>query len=119
LGLNDETSPKIEYGPGLIHETLRERPASPVKPAKGRSQRFYSSFAWRRLRYRVLSEHDGRCQACGRGAVDGIVLNVDHIEPLSKAWERRLDPTNLQVLCGDCNHGKLNYEAKDWRVPAT
>jgi 5-methylcytosine-specific restriction endonuclease McrA len=96
----------------------REERAARGKAKKGRSQRFYSSFAWRKLRYKVLSEHDGRCQACGRSAKDGVILNVDHIQPLSKAWERRLDRTNLQVLCGDCNHGKLNFEAKDWRGPA-
>jgi 5-methylcytosine-specific restriction endonuclease McrA len=94
----------------------REARAANARAKKGRGQRFYASFPWRKLRYRVLSENNGRCQACGRGAADGVVLNVDHIEPLSKNWERRLDRTNLQVLCADCNHGKLNYEAKDWRV---
>jgi 5-methylcytosine-specific restriction endonuclease McrA len=86
-----------------------------AKKKLGRSKNFYSTFQWRKLRYAVISECDGRCQACGRSAKDGITLNVDHIEPLSKAWDRRLDRSNLQVLCGDCNHGKLNYAAKDWR----
>jgi 5-methylcytosine-specific restriction endonuclease McrA len=93
----------------------QEESAAKARAKKGRSQRFYASFAWRKLRYRVLAENNGRCQACGRSAVDGVVLNVDHIHPLSKHWERRLDRSNLQVLCGDCNHGKLNYASKDWR----
>jgi 5-methylcytosine-specific restriction endonuclease McrA len=72
---------------------------------KGRSKAFYSTFAWRKLRYQVLLERGGRCEACGRTAKDGVILNIDHIEPLSKNWERRLDKANLQVLCKDCNHG--------------
>ena len=96
----------------------------PVKPRKGRSAEFYASVAWKRLRYRILAEcgtrHGGvaRCELCGATAAPGSPLNVDHIQPLSKAWARRLDPTNLQVLCGPCNHGKLNLSAEDWRRPA-
>jgi 5-methylcytosine-specific restriction endonuclease McrA len=112
VGLIDEASEVL-----AADRAEREARAASAKARRGRSQRFYASFLWRKLRYRVLAEHDGRCQACGRGAADGIVLNVDHIEPLSKNWERRLDRTNLQVLCAECNHGKLNYEARDWRVP--
>jgi 5-methylcytosine-specific restriction endonuclease McrA len=112
VGLIDEWSATLGD-----ERAKREERAAKAKAKKGRSQRFYASFPWRKLRYKVLSENDGRCQACGRSAKDGITLNVDHIEPLSKAWERRLDRTNLQVLCADCNHGKLNYEAKDWRGP--
>jgi 5-methylcytosine-specific restriction endonuclease McrA len=73
----------------------REARAAAAAAKKGRSQRFYSSFPWRKLRYKVLSENNGKCQACGRSAADGVVLNVDHIEPISKNWERRLDRSNL------------------------
>jgi 5-methylcytosine-specific restriction endonuclease McrA len=111
VGLIDEATEAL-----AADRAERDARAASAKARKGRSQRFYSSFLWRKLRYKVLAEHNGRCQACGRGAADGIVLNVDHIEPLSKNWERRLDRTNLQVLCAECNHGKLNYEAKDWRI---
>jgi 5-methylcytosine-specific restriction endonuclease McrA len=113
VGLIDEASEAL-----AAERAEREARAASAKARRGRSQRFYASFAWKRLRYKVLAEQGGRCQACGATARDGVVMNVDHIEPLSKCWERRLDKTNLQVLCGPCNHGKLNYEARDWRVLA-
>jgi 5-methylcytosine-specific restriction endonuclease McrA len=113
LGLIDEATEAL-----AAERADREARVASGKARKGRSQRFYASFAWKRLRYAVLAEQGGKCQACGATAKDGVVMNVDHIEPLSKNWERRLDKTNLQCLCGPCNHGKLNYEAKDWRVPA-
>lgn len=81
-----------------------------------RAKRFYSSLPWRRLRLEIIKRDGGRCVACGASPADGTtVLNVDHIEPLSRAWERRLDPTNLQTLCGACNHGKLDGPAHDFR----
>ncbi len=93
------------------------------KPAstRGRSQRFYASLAWRRLRYGVLAENAkrnggvARCELCAAPAAAGAPLNVDHIEALSRQWDRRLDRTNLQVLCGACNHGKLDGPAQDFR----
>ena len=35
-------------------------------------------------------------------------IHVDHIKPKSKHWDLRLDINNLQVLCEDCNFGKLH-----------
>lgn len=82
---------------------------------------FYASAAWRQLRYRVLADNArrnggvARCELCGATAAPGAPLNVDHITPLSRDWSRRLDATNLQVLCGPCNHGKLNRDSTDFR----
>lgn len=88
----------------------------PSKPRKGdAARRFRSSMAWRRMRYAVLARANGRCECCGRRAGPDVVLHVDHIEPISKVWDRRLDPANLQVLCADCNVGKLAGPARDWR----
>lgn len=77
--------------------------------------KFYKSLEWRVLRYKFLKESRGYCSICGRNAKHGAILHVDHIVPLSKDWSRRLDETNLQVLCEDCNIGKLNTDAIDWR----
>ncbi len=76
---------------------------------------FFTSGAWRELRYRVLVAHGGRCQCCGRTASDGVVIHVDHIKPRSKHPELALDEKNLQVLCEDCNLGKSNKDDTDWR----
>ena len=103
----------------------RERRAK-AKPTTDAKTKFYSSVPWRRLRYEVLAESAARnggvarCELCGDTAAPGRPLNIDHIEPLSKRWDRRLDRANLQVLCGPCNHGKLGGPARDFRpaVPA-
>jgi 5-methylcytosine-specific restriction endonuclease McrA len=88
----------------------------PSKPRKGEAaRRFRSSMAWRRVRYAVLARANGRCECCGARASDSVRLHVDHIAPVSKAWDRRLDPDNLQVLCESCNVGKWDGPARDWR----
>jgi 5-methylcytosine-specific restriction endonuclease McrA len=92
-----------------------------AKPSTDIKTKFYASVPWKRLRYKALAANAARnggvacCELCGTTAAPGAPLNGDHIEPLSKAWDRRLDPTNVQVLCGDCNHGKSNRDAIDWR----
>jgi 5-methylcytosine-specific restriction endonuclease McrA len=97
-----------------------DRPKPAPKYAT-RAKKFRASFAWRRLRYRILSEnakHNGgaaRCELCGRSRADGVILHVDHIVPLSKDWSRRLDPSNMQVLCADDNGGKSNRDDFDFR----
>jgi 5-methylcytosine-specific restriction endonuclease McrA len=83
---------------------------------RARARRFFAGNAWRRLRYSVLRAAGARCACCGRRAGNGVALHIDHIEPLSKNWERRLDPSNLQCLCADCNMGKSNTDSIDWRA---
>ena len=105
------------------HDSEARRSAEREAKTKGRSQRFYASLPWKRMRYRILAEnaerHGGpaRCELCGVTAKPRAPLNVDHIRCLSKHWELRLDPANLQVLCGNCNHGKLAGPPKDFRKP--
>ena len=76
---------------------------------------FYQSFEWKRIRYEVLADNDGRCELCGVSKHDGAVLNVDHIKCLRFNWSLRLKKSNLQVLCGTCNHGKGSKYDHDWR----
>lgn len=89
---------------------------TPIRPANENGPwGFYSTETWKRLRYEALVKSDGRCLCCGRSARDGAVLRVDHVEPISKAPHRKADPTNLQVLCNDCNWGKGGWDSTDWR----
>lgn len=89
---------------------------SRLAPTRSRAQAFYRSAAWKRARYQALARHGNRCQCCGASAKDeGVRLNVDHIEPLSKRWDLRLSPGNLQILCGACNWGKGADDETDWR----
>ena len=83
---------------------------------RAKAAKFRASQQWRRARYRCLAENarrhlDGnaRCELCSRTAEEsGRSLHVDHRAPVSKCWERRLDPANLRVMCGDCNEGRSN-----------
>lgn len=67
---------------------------------------FLRSREWKEVRYEVIRKSDNRCQCCGRGVKDGIILHVDHIKPRSRFPELALNIDNLQVLCEDCNIGK-------------
>lgn len=76
---------------------------------------FYKSSAWRKLRFSVLKESNGKCSCCGMSAKDGVILHVDHIKPRSQYPELALDSNNLQVLCDQCNLGKSDSESVDFR----
>lgn len=71
----------------------------------------------------VLKEHGRACQCCGAepgmktASGDPVRICVDHIKPLSKFWNLRLDRTNLQVLCDECNQGKGAWDQTDFRKP--
>jgi len=57
-----------------------------------------------KVRYQVFSRDAFRCRACGRGAKDGVKLNVDHATPVD--WGGTNDISNLITLCDECNRGK-------------
>lgn len=82
---------------------------------------FYGSWEWRTIRMKALKEHGARCQCCGAGrddtAMSGepVKICVDHIKPLATHWDLRLEPSNLQVLCDECNQGKGAWDETDWR----
>jgi 5-methylcytosine-specific restriction endonuclease McrA len=60
---------------------------------------FFHNPEWAKLRLQILDRDGKRCAKCGRTGT----LHIDHILPRSKFPEREMDPTNLQVLCRDCN----------------
>lgn len=64
------------------------------------------------MRYRVLREDEHCCACCG--SVDGPFV-VDHIKPIRRYWGLRLERSNLQILCDDCNRGKGSSDETDWR----
>jgi 5-methylcytosine-specific restriction endonuclease McrA len=100
----------------MIHEFLAacEKPAQLAD--KDRRRAFYNSRPWRALRYEILRKYGGRCQACGRTANHGVVMCVDHVKSVRNNWELRLEPSNLQILCSDCNLAKASADATDWRI---
>lgn len=66
------------------------------------------------IRWQVFQRDNWKCVACGRGAQDEIILQVDHIIPRSKGGIDTLD--NFQTLCHVCNSGKSNRDATNLRA---
>lgn len=85
---------------------------SGVDPA---SDAFLSTFEWKALRMMALKKYSPVCQCCGASTKTGAVMHVDHIKPRKIFPQLALDVENLQVLCGDCNAGKGNWDMTDWR----
>lgn len=79
---------------------------------------FLESYEWKVVRMQVLKRDGARCACCGSTPADGARMNVDHIKPRRRFPQLALDPTNLQVLCNTCNHGKGNWDMTDWRSNA-
>lgn len=97
------------------------RPVKAPTPPRPRTDPSYTrnkylamldSQAWRELRIAVLLHYGRKCCLCGDA---DEVIQVDHIIPASVDWSRRLDFSNLQVLCRPCNLGKGNRYTEDWR----
>lgn len=95
--------------------SVQPRATGRPHPAYRKDDAFYSSEAWRRVRYVALKMHGARCQCCGATASDGSTICVDHIIPRYKAPHLALEVSNLQVLCADCNIGKAAWDQTDWR----
>jgi 5-methylcytosine-specific restriction endonuclease McrA len=62
------------------------------------------------LRFSILKRDNYRCRLCGAAARDGdhIRLEVDHITARDNGGTH--DPSNLWVLCFECNRGKGTYD---------
>lgn len=92
-------------------------------PTVAAKDEFYKSWEWRTLRMEVIKQHGRNCQCCGAAPGDldmsgrAVRIVVDHIKPISKFWGMRLDRSNLQVLCDECNQGKGNWDETDFRKP--
>ena len=74
-------------------------------------QQFYKTVEWKELRDDFISKYDtGQCANCSVkwNTMVESKLNVDHIQPVKFYWGKRLDPSNLQLLCELCNRYKGN-----------
>jgi 5-methylcytosine-specific restriction endonuclease McrA len=103
---------------GIVHQPSRKTKSRRVYD-RAASNAFLESFEWRRLRMEVIKKRGARCECCGATPADGqTVINVDHVKPRKLFPELALEESNLQVLCGVCNHGKGNWDQTDWRALA-
>jgi 5-methylcytosine-specific restriction enzyme A len=79
--------------------TFRPAYARVAAPRPTARQRGYDA-DWERLRCEVIAAHPVCCVP-GCGSADR--LNVDHIVPIRVAPQRRLDRSNLRVMCHPCH----------------
>lgn len=107
----------VDIADGASRPLPRGKSPAPRKPAVA-SVDFLRSYEWRSLRMVALKKYGAKCQCCGASPATGAVMNVDHIKPRKLYPELALELENLQVLCGDCNHGKGNWDMTDWRPSA-
>ena len=76
--------------------------------------KLYETQEWKSLKYKFIKSkktEDLVCVICGKGPFTGDnwdEMCIDHIKPVKKFWEERLDINNLQVLCWICNRVKGN-----------
>lgn len=90
-------------------------------PSKEEKHLFYKSWEWRSARLKVLQRFSAICQLCGSSSKhldmsgEPVRIVVDHIYPLHTHWHMRLDASNLQVLCDECNQGKGAWNTSDFR----
>ena len=61
----------------------------------------------KKTRFEVFKRDGFQCAYCGQSP-PSVVLEVDHIEPISKGGTD--DVNNLITACFDCNRGKSNNE---------
>lgn len=80
------------------------RPAWRQNAHRSAASRGYDS-EWRTLRAAVL-QAEPACRGCG-----GVATHVDHVEPLARRPDLRLDRANLQPLCWACHRAKTQREA--------
>ena len=99
---------QIKHLAGLVSK-------KPFIVCKSTKKDFYSSRAWKILRYQAFEKYGNRCQCCGARPDDYITLHVDHVKPKSTHPELALDLNNMQILCEDCNIGKINQFQTDWK----
>ena len=64
----------------------------------------------KKVRFEVFKRDNFTCQYCGSKAPQ-VVLEVDHIEPVSKGGTN--DILNLVTSCFDCNRGKSDRKLSD------
>jgi len=114
-----ETHPANPHRKYTAMSAKQVRSGKKPKPRRAKKSNlpsdFYKTPEWRALRYKAFEKNGNACQCCGASPKTGAVLHVDHIKPKSIYPDLAFDVDNLQILCEDCNLGKLNLYETDWR----
>lgn len=101
---------------GKYVEVIRNRSPLQLTHTIKEGLEFYRSQEWKECRNNFLEGKNHVCGACHLDLVKNPKeLNVDHIYPIRAFWSKRLDPSNLQILCRECNEHKGNKIVTDLR----
>jgi 5-methylcytosine-specific restriction protein A len=73
---------------------------------------FYNTPEWKKRRNYKFYEADGLCEQCWKNGIVEQGVEVHHIEPISKNWNKRLDYENLILLCPDCHNHEHHRESE-------
>lgn len=75
--------------------------------------RFYGGVEWRTLSAKYTQDKCYKCELCG-----AVATQVHHIQAIQTpdGWERRLDYTNLELLCTRCHNDRHDRFNKHLRV---
>lgn len=69
----------------------------------------------KRTRFEVFKRDLFACVYCGRTPTDGVVLHVDHVQPVSGGGSDEL--SNLVTACDSCNLGKAGIPLDRCEAP--
>ena len=69
-----------------------------------KTNRFYKSVEWQRVRSVAFMRDNGLCQRCkSKGMIERARV-VHHIEEVKADWSKRLDLDNLESVCHKCHN---------------
>jgi 5-methylcytosine-specific restriction enzyme A len=73
--------------------------------------KFRSSRIWQKKRHEIKVRDKFLCQNCKKNGIYQFnKLEVHHISPISKNWDKRLKNNNLITLCSTCHKMADNEE---------
>jgi len=77
------------------------------KPRQSAAKRGYNR-QWKRFRLNVMMERDGTCEDCGSIPSELSELELHHVVKLVDDPSRKLDRTNVRLLCKGCHSKRTN-----------
>lgn len=121
------SKPKKRVGTRLISKEQAKKGADKRYNNKVRNRydkdltKFYQSTEWRKKRKEILKRDHHMCRDClaeleagkqSNGTLNSN-LHVDHIMPIRVDYSKRLDSSNLQVLCQYHHNQKTREEERN------
>lgn len=92
-------------------EICNNRPKLNYKKEINAITRFRSSRLWQKKRQEIKIRDKYLCQYCKKNGIYQFnKLEVHHISPISKSWNKRLKNNNLITLCSACHKKADNNE---------